>query len=483
MNIIRTPNIIFYTLLAIANFFAFIFIEPHFQLFDSALFKLQLIYPTQGWAPYKDFVFIYPFGPSLVSLFIDKLSFGAFNLITFIWPLHFLLQLVLINQIRKIYLNKNIHVIVSILVIETLVTAKLGGEPFSTLLTFIVFLEYFITYQNKKITWKTFVYSTVLCFVRWDRLVFCICTLFLYRAFCKKKRVDFEIIHTTKLFLISLSAIFFLIFSIFIYENENFYNSMQYIFIDPFIIAKLRSLPFTLENNFLSIINTYYLIILIYIILGYFLIKEKFDNHKTFFYFLGLTLFIPSLSRSDVGHFLPFYVSSLFLIYSLPIFVSSFYLKNKKFILYFNGIFCITVLIFSLLTNKSHIKNTCNSFNNIKNAYKSIFVGNSQYDNFNINYPYLYLQNLNLKPATKFISDEPGIQNDCARAEEIIRDIDAAPKPTIFYLNKTILKDKNNTNQYQNCGLLEKYFSTKTKVIGYCEVNQSEIEVRAGYER
>ena len=135
------------------------------------------------------------------------------------------------------------------------------------------------------------------------------------------------------------------------------------------------------------------------------------------------------------------------------------------------------------MTNKSHIKNTCNSFNNIKNAYKSIFVGNSQYDNFNINYPYLYLQNLNLKPATKYISDEPGIQNDCARAEEIIRDIDAAPKPTIFYLNKTILKDKNNTNQYQNCGLLEKYFSTKTKVIGYCEVNQSEIEVRAGYER
>ena len=192
MNIVRTPNIIFYTLLAIANFFAFIFIEPHFQLFDSALFKLQLIYPTQGWAPYKDFVFIYPFGPSLVSLFIDKLSFGAFNLITFIWPLHFLLQLVLINQIRKIYLNKNIHVIVSILVIETLVTAKLGGEPFSTLLTFIVFLEYFITYQNKKITWKTFVYSTVLCFVRWDRLVFCIFTLFLYRAFCKKKTCRFR---------------------------------------------------------------------------------------------------------------------------------------------------------------------------------------------------------------------------------------------------------------------------------------------------
>ena len=483
MNIIRTPNFIFYTLLAIANLFAFIFIEPHLQLFDSALFKLQLIYPTQGWVPYKDFVFIYPFGPSLVSLFIDKLSFGAFNLITFIWPLHFLLQLVLVNQIRKIYFNRNIHVIFSILVIETLVTAKLGGEPFSTLLTFIVCLEYFSTYQTKQITWKTLIYSILLCFVRWDRLVFCICTLFLYRVFCQIKRVDFEIIHTTKLILISLSAVFFLIFSIFIYENENFYNAMQYIFIDPFIIAKLRSLPFTWENNFLSIINTYYLIILIYLILGYFIIKEKFDNHKTFFYFLGLSLFIPSLSRSDVGHFLPFYVSSLFLIYSLPGFISSFYLKNKNLILYLNGIFCISVLlIFSLLTNKNQIKNTCNSFNK-KNEYQSIFVGNSQYDNFNINYPYLYLENLNLKPATKYISDEPGIQNTCARAKEIMRDLDAAPKPTIFYLNKTILKDKNNINQYQNCGLLEKYFFTKTKIIGYCEVNQSEIEVRTSYER
>jgi len=58
-----------------------------------------------------------------------------------------------------------------------------------------------------------------------------------------------------------------------------------------------------------------------------------------------------------------------------------------------------------------------------------------------------------------------------------------APKPSIFYLNKSILIDKNNVNQYKNCGLLEQYFSEKTKVIGYCEINQSQIEVRTSYER
>ena len=58
-----------------------------------------------------------------------------------------------------------------------------------------------------------------------------------------------------------------------------------------------------------------------------------------------------------------------------------------------------------------------------------------------------------------------------------------APKPSIFYLNKSILIDKNNVNQHNNCGLLEQYFSEKTKTIGHCEINQSQIEVRMSYER
>ena len=90
----------------------------------------------------------------------------------------------------------------------------------------------------------------------------------------------------------------------------------------------------------LQLRNIYYFILLAYILVGCFLIKEKFNDRKVFFYFLGISLFIPTLSRSDVGHFLPFYISSLFLIYSLPSFFSRFYLKSKKLILSINGIFC-----------------------------------------------------------------------------------------------------------------------------------------------
>ncbi len=50
-------------------------------------------------------------------------------------------------------------------------------------------------------------------------------------------------------------------------------------------------------------------------------------------------------------------------------------------------------------------------------------------------------------------------------------------------LPTSILIDKNNVNQYNNCGLLEQYFSEKTKTIGHCEINQSQIEVRISYER
>ena len=48
-------------------------------------------------------------------------------------------------------------------------------------------------------------------------------------------------------------------------------------------------------------------------------------------------------------------------------------------------------------------------------------------------------------------------------------------------------KEKTDNDKKFGIGLYDQprsnTFSTKTKVIGYCEVNQSEIEVRAGYER
>jgi hypothetical protein len=89
--------------------------------------------------------------------------------------------------------------------------------------------------------------------------------------------------------------------------------------------------------------------------------------------------------------------------------------------------------------------NTCADLK-IERKLKSIFVGNVTYDSFVLNFPLLYLNYLYLKPATKYISDEPGLQNTCSIQNEIISDINEAPKPTIFFINKTFITDKNNKN-------------------------------------
>jgi hypothetical protein len=90
----------------------------------------------------------------------------------------------------------------------------------------------------------------------------------------------------------------------------------------------------------------------------------------------------------------------------------------------------------------------------------------------------LYLNYFYLKPATKYISDEPGLQNTCSIQNEIISDINKAPKPTIFFINKTFIPDKNNKNVYSNCGKIEEFLDAHTKIIGQCNVSEYNLDVR-----
>ena len=193
---------------------------------------------------------------------------------------------------------------------------------------------------------------------------------------------------------------------------------------------------------------------------------------------MGFSLLPPSLSRSDIGHFIPFYFSSFFLIYSVPVFIDKYLARhfNKLlFLIKFTSLILITSFIIFELKNTS-LSNSCSNFN-VDNP-KSIFVGNAQYDRFTLNFPLLYLNYSYLKPATKYISDEPGLQNTCAIGDEIINDLVSAPKPTIFFINKTLITDKNNKVLYSNCGKIEEYIINHTKIIGQCILSDYNLDVR-----
>jgi hypothetical protein len=471
---------IFIPLLFLSNVLANL-ITPHSELFDSALFKLQFVYPTLGFEPYKDFFFIYPFGPSLISIFTHKLTYGLVNPLNLIWIIHFILQIILVKKI----LQNNITTVSKIpflyltLIVETLIYAKLGSEPFSLILTFATLIEFYKSYKNNKIYLSTFIFPTLLVFFKWERLLFCTLIILLFFIIRRSSNFSRKYSSLIKILLTSIISFLLLLLSFYLFDPDNFKNILTYVFIDPFIIAKYRSLPFVINKPILSAYNLYYFVLIFYGIFFWILFFTEVNYKKIFFYCVGLSLLPPTFSRSDVGHFIPFYFSSFFLIYSLPSFVDKYlakYSDNLLFIIKLLSLFVIAFFYITVLNNQP-LKNSCANLV-FKSKPKSIFVGNSQYDRFNINFPLLYLNYSHLKPATKYISDEPGLQNSCAIQDEIINDINLAPKPTIFFINNTLLTDKNNSVSYVNCKKIEEYLISNTKIIGKCNLSDYNLDIR-----
>lgn len=470
----------FIPLLFFVNFVAY-FIKPQSELFDSALFKLQLLYPAIGFKIYEDFVSIYPLGPSLISIFITKLTNGFVDPLNLVWLFHLFLQLLLVKNIIQANLVNvtKIPFLYLFLIFETLIYAKLGGEPFSLLLTFITLIEFFKGYQNNKLSLQTFIYPSILIFFKWDRLLFCGFVFGIFFIMCKIKKINVMHLNLIKIIFVSIASFVLLFISLYVFNPSNFFNSLRYIFIDPFIISKYRSLSFNLDQPIISAYNIYYVSLFLYLCIFLFLMNTKANSEKVFFYCMGLSLIPPTFSRSDLSHFIPFYFSSFFLLFSLPYFIDEYLTKHfDKLVLLIKSLSIILVTCFLIVEMKAPLLvNTCANLN-FENKPKSIFVGNAQYDSFFINFPLLYLNYFYLKPATKYISDEPGLQNECSIQDEIISDISKAPKPTIFFINKTLLIDKNNKNTYTNCKKTEEYIATNTKIIGQCNLSEYNLDIR-----
>jgi len=469
----------YYFLLFLVNFFA-IYINPYSPLFDSALFRLQLIYPTLGLEQYKDFIHIYPFGPSIISIIFSKITLNLFNPIYSVWIFHFILQLIFLKKIiesKFVPKDKNIFLYL-FLIFETIYYSKLGGEPFSFLLTFITLFEFLKSLETKKIFFSTFIYPTLLIFFKWDRLVFCISVFILFFILCQIKKIKYEFIHLIKIILVSFFSFVFFIFSLYLFSQNNFLNAFKYIFVVPFIIEEFRKIPFIIGFPILSLYNIYFFLLAIYVLFLPYLALKKVKRNKIFFYCISLSLIPPTFFISDIGHFTAFYLSSFFLIFSFPEFITkNLYSYINKYAFFSKFIFFSFLLLFLVSElNAPKITNTCSNIF-FEEKPKSIFVGNSQYDNFYVNFPLIYLNYLHLKPATKYIAEDPGIQNSCLFGNEIINDINLAPKPTIFLLNESLLNVYNN-RPLSNCRKIENYISSHTKLINHCKISDFNIAVR-----
>jgi hypothetical protein len=111
---------------------------------------------------------------------------------------------------------------------------------------------------------------------------------------------------------------------------------------------------------------------------------------------------------------------------------------------------------------------------------ESIFVGRYDYNSFIINTPMLYFLRPELPPATRYISDEPGLQNDCGYGKEIAEELDQAAKPMLALLE--ILPqnpEPNKTTTMVFCKKIEDFLASESsRLLGKCESYGTWFDVR-----
>ena len=478
MRLIRNNFFLFLTL-CILNIFTFIS-SSNVGFFDAALFQLQLEYPSKGLMPFIDFVTFYPFGLSIFSILVGKILWIGFSTVFLIWLIHFYLQYIFLKKIKLFIGPKLIPVVFLFLTIETICYARLGTEPLSFLITLILLCEILRDIKNSRIGWPLLFWSTFLVFIRWDSLVYCSFVTLGYIVYFILKKAKLQYLIFIKILSVFFLSFIFLFLALYFYSSSEFVNEINYIFVAPFLIGKFRQLHFYLDPQIFTLYNFYYLLLSLYASVGVWILFVKSDERLGYFYLVGLSFLPYTYSRPDLAHFLPFYLTtllfSIFICANLGSININYKVINKcVFIL-----IAIATVSFATFSIRSHQPlNTC-IVDSGKLGFKpkSIFVGNSNYADFVINLPILYLTNINLKPASKFISDEPGLQNTCRIQKQIINDLVKSSQPTIFYLNKTHLEDKNNTNTFTSCGLLEEYFRVNTTSVGECKLSSNLLDIR-----
>jgi hypothetical protein len=455
------------------------FLSKKIGLFDSSLFHLQMTYPTKGLRVGEDFITYYPEGISIISDFLHKISHGALILESLVWPLHFLLQVLLLKRFIEICdVSSAQFLFIAILFLESMFYGFLGTEPFSLLIALLLIFDLLKSLENERLNFRIPLLMILLIFLRWDRF-FCVAACsFLFLIIAKERNCRINLKFSQQIMMSYLLVFFVFILFLYFYHGNYFTSVIENTFKHPISIAHLRSTHIYLDFNFFNLHNYFLIFIAFYLLIGCWILKKKHNWKQDYLYIFGFCVLPYSFTRPDIAHIFPFcFIAMVSIIY---IFSSSNVIQKlyARWVILFIFIGLISSYVFYSQINVKSLNNSCDliNFENGRN-YKSIFVGNEDYSNFVINFPILYLRNVNLLPATQYISDEPGIQNLCNIQAKMIQELRISLKPTIVFLNKSKIIDKGNSNYFSSCGLLENFFKDELKKIDECTLDKYQLNV------
>jgi hypothetical protein len=112
-------------------------------------------------------------------------------------------------------------------------------------------------------------------------------------------------------------------------------------------------------------------------------------------------------------------------------------------------------------------------------SYKSMFVGRETYDWYLYSHAMLYLISPNTPPATRYISDEPGLQNTCKDGARLAQDLTQSYKPILTFIDQSPRSHPFAEFTHKNCKKVEEWLQQRPySPIGACTHENVKFDIR-----
>ena len=488
--------------------FLFIIGSYEVDIFDGSLRILSKIYIVRGLTPYRDFSVVYPPGIFLVfGKIFPYLSIIQNNIIQSLFYILLTTSILLMLGFRN---RKTVGLYCQLAIVILFISAVIrifeSSEAFSLLLLLlnVLLLLNYIKRQSIKPLFFAFAVTFASVWFRWDWMLFLHGLYFLifisFRLTTKKNAFVlvtlFRYIRLSLLaYLLSLSLLLF-----YLQKLNVLKIAIDFICVIPvFLTTSYRDLPLPIPKHPLRPEILIYLCIVIYV---YLLIRS---SKKIAISSLGnqhlskllssvillsypLVFVLYAIGRSDWLHAVPlwFAVSIIWVLLNKSLNLFS---QTKLFIIlltflplaaWYVKVSYILVPRYNFARYQIDLQTSdCRRLtNNVPG--KSIFVGRLSYDKFLWNNASLYLVRSDLKPASSFITEEPGIHNSCKYGKIIAGELQVSQKPMLAVLAKKPQEPENKkTREMKSCGQIERYLQSNdfTK-IGSCQSLGEDYEVR-----
>lgn len=480
------------------------------NIFDGYLRLLPQYYIRNGFIPLKDFESVYPPGQYfLIGQLIPFTSPIERNLILAIGVLIFL---GVISWLFYVISRDKVKTFIAVSFLFLLNISLVGDielEPFFIPLFCILVLLNLIYLLGKMkrrkyaVLLKFFLFSIplALVFFRWERIsifmmlqIALLPFIFVFSHFdkifpAKSYRLWLQSVGLQVAGVISGLALLLL----YMFYHQALQQGIDYVFLVPMAVMDFRTLPLPKFESLLKDTSLIYVTLCVYaylfiwLVLKVFSLKHRLDRMAIPLLCAFPLIVLPyMLWRPDIFHMLPQY----FLVGFLLLLIYLLYERTSHLLLLFIFLFIpihtqfipnLTYNDFSLLRNMEAPIEECRRQIKDLSTYKSMFVGRITYDQYLLNYLSFYFLDTRIKPATPFIADEPGIQNDCGWGEKIVKGLETAQKPMLAFLEQGLApQEPNKTATMKSCKKIESYLGSRQYLdLGSCSIYYRNYSVRA----